>query len=119
MHYTPQQIARIAGKQHKNVIQSIRSMEPAWVKNTGLNFELSSYRDSTGRVLPCYVLTKMESLFIATKFNDEARARLVMRWAELEARELDLVMVHVTPSGDGVRCVGRCQPLSLPAPSAS
>ena len=26
------------------------------------------------------------------------------------AEELDLVMVHVTPSGDGVRCVGRCQP---------
>lgn len=26
------------------------------------------------------------------------------------AEELDLVMVHVTPSGDGVRCVGRCRP---------
>ena len=26
----------------------------------------------------------MESLYVATKFNDEARARLVLRWAELE-----------------------------------
>ena len=87
MYYTPQQIARIAGKQHKNVIQSIRNMEPAWVKNTGLNFELSSYRDSTGRALPCYILTKMESLFVTSKFNDDQRAKLILRWMELELKE--------------------------------
>ena len=29
--------------------------------------------------VPCYVLTKTECLYIATKFNDEARAKLVLR----------------------------------------
>ena len=29
-------------------------------------------------------LTKTECLYVATKFNDEARAKLVLRWEELE-----------------------------------
>ena len=36
---------------------------------------------------PCYQLTKTECLYIATKFNDEARAKLVLRWQELELAE--------------------------------
>lgn len=31
-----------------------------------------------------YALTKTECLYVATKFNDEARAKLVIRWEELE-----------------------------------
>ena len=38
--------------------------------------------------MPCYQLTKTETLYIATKFNDEARARLVLRWEELELERL-------------------------------
>ena len=34
----------------------------------------------------CYILDKTECLFIATKFNDEARAKLVLRWKELEEK---------------------------------
>ena len=33
---------------------------------------------------PCYSVTNTECLYIATKFNDEARAKLVLRWEELE-----------------------------------
>ena len=36
------------------------------------------------REVPCYSLTKTECLYIATKFNDEVRAKLVLRWEELE-----------------------------------
>jgi hypothetical protein len=39
--------------------------------------------------LPCYVLTKTECLYIATKFNDEARAKLVLRWEELERERIN------------------------------
>lgn len=84
---TSLQIAEIAGKQHRNVLASIRKMEEAWYKVTGLKFKLSKYIDSTGRVLPCYNLTKEECLYIATKFNDEARANLVLRWMELETQQ--------------------------------
>ena len=69
------------------VLKAIRKMEPAWAKVTQGNFSLSTYQDATGRTLPCYVLTKTECLYIATKFNDEARAKLVLRWEELEKAE--------------------------------
>ena len=85
---TSLEIAAITGKQHKNVMRDIRNMEPAWEKTTGLKFELSTYQDPTGRKLPCYSLTKTECLYVATKFNDEARAKLVLRWEELERERL-------------------------------
>ena len=81
---TSLEIAQLTGKQHKDVLKAIRNMEPGWAQVTGRKFALSEYRDPTGRSLPCYLLTKTECLFIATKFNDEARARLVLRWEELE-----------------------------------
>ena len=85
---TSLEIADIAGKAHKNVMQAIRNMEPAWEKVQGLKFQLSSrtYDLPNGgtKTVPCYELTKTECLYVATKFNDEARARLVLRWQELE-----------------------------------
>ena len=81
------EIAELSGKPHNDVMKAIRKMEPAWAKITQGNFSLSEYKDKTGRTLPCYELTKTECLYIATKFNDEARARLVLRWAELERAE--------------------------------
>ena len=81
---TSLEIAELTGKQHKNVMRDIRNMEPAWVKIAGLKFELGSYKDANGQLRPCYQLTKTECLYIATKFNDEARAKLVLRWEELE-----------------------------------
>ncbi|MGP2571144.1 Rha family transcriptional regulator [Ornithobacterium rhinotracheale] len=82
------EIAQIAGKNHKEVLRSIRNMEKGWKKVTERKFALSEYTDSTGRKLPQYELTKTECLYIATKFNDEARARLVLRWEALENERL-------------------------------
>ena len=66
-------------------------MEPAWEKVTGLKFQLceKSYLLANGvtKKQPFYQLTKTECLYIATKFNDEARAKLVLRWQELELEE--------------------------------
>ena len=39
----------------------------------GRKFALGSYKDLNGQLRPCYSLTKTECLYIATKFNDEAR----------------------------------------------
>ena len=84
---TSLEIAQVTNKPHNDVLKAIRKMEPAWVKVTQGNFSLSTYKDATGRTLPCYSLTKTECLYIATKFNDEARAKLVLRWEELEMAE--------------------------------
>ena len=86
---TSLEIAELTGKQHKNVMQAIRNMEPAWEKVNGLKFQLVEYQDRKGEYRPCYQLTKTECLYIATKFNDEARARLVLRWQELEIQEME------------------------------
>ncbi len=60
---TSLEIAQVTGKMHKDVMKAIRNMEPAWLKVN-------------------------ECLYIATKFNDEARAKLVIRWQQLEQERL-------------------------------
>ena len=81
---TSLEIAELTGKQHFHVMEAIRKMEPAWKKIAASNFRLGTYKDANGQLRPCYQLTKTECLYIATKFNDEARAKLVLRWEELE-----------------------------------
>ena len=85
-------IAQVTGKMHKDVLKAIRNMEPAWLKVNGRHFELVEYKDSKGELRPCYSLTKTECLYIATKFSDEARARLVKRWYQLEREQLGVRM---------------------------
>ena len=87
-HMTSLEIAEVTGKPHNDVLKAIRKMEPAWRKVNGGNFSLVEYRDKKGELRPCYSLTKTECLYIATKFNDEARAKLVLRWEELEEADV-------------------------------
>ena len=84
---TSLEIAELTGKQHFHVMEAIRKMEPAWIKIAESNFRLGTYKDANGQLRPCYQLTKTECLYIATKFNDEARAKLVLRWEELEREQ--------------------------------
>ena len=88
---TSLEIAELTGKQHNYLMKAIRKMEPAWEKVSQGKFAQSSrmvVQPNGGvREFPCYVLTKTECLYIATKFNDEARAKLVLRWQELELQE--------------------------------
>ena len=100
-HMTSLEIAELTGKQHCHVMEAIRKMEPAWMKIAESNFRLGSYEDANGQLRPCYLLTKTECLYIATKFNDEARAKLVLRWQELEMEDVKRKM-------EDIRC--------LPAP---
>ena len=91
-YMTSLEIAELTGKQHKDVLKAIRNMEPSWLKVCGRNFALTSRTivqpNGGTREVPCYQLTKTECLYIATKFNDEARAKLVLRWEELEREAL-------------------------------
>jgi len=85
---TSLEIAEITGKPHNDLMKAIRKMEPAWEKVQAGKFSLlqKTYDLPNGgkKMMPYYSLTKIECLYIATKFNDEARARLVIRWEELE-----------------------------------
>ena len=81
-------IARLTGKEHKNVLRDIRNMEPAWEKLHQLKFEQMQIRENLPnngyRLRTVYALTKLECLYIATKYDDVSRAKLVLRWEELE-----------------------------------
>ncbi len=87
---TSREIAEHTGKRHADVLEAIRSMEPAWVKvgqrNFPLMFSITHLPNGGERKDPYYELSKKECLYIATKFNDEARAKLVLRWEELETQ---------------------------------
>ena len=117
---TSLEIAELTGKQHKDVLKAIRNMEPAWEKVQGRKFALlqKTYNLPNGgkKMMPYYSLTKTECLYIATKFNDEARARLVIRWEELEKAERALGAHRGQGRCDSLRCSQTdLSPSALPA----
>lgn len=81
---TSLQIAEMGNKRHNDVLRAIRTMEPAWEKVNGRNFAQVDYVDAKGEKRPCYALTKTECLYVASKFNDELRAKIILRWEQLE-----------------------------------
>ena len=95
---TSMEIAEITGKNHYDVMKAIRKMEQAWKEVAEGNFSLCSYTDPNNRQRPMYVLTKKECLFVATKFNDVARAKLVLRWEQLEKERLEQPQPEPQPS---------------------
>ena len=99
---TSLEIAEVTGKQHKHLMEAIRKMEPAWVKVHGSKFLLMFREVTIGngavRQDPCYMLTKTECLYIATKFKDDMRAKLVLRWEELERERLPKQQQLALPS---------------------
>ena len=89
---TSLEIAQVTGKTHAHVLRDIRNMEPAWEQEHGAKFGFMQQREELPnggyRLRPVFVLSKIESLYIATKFNDVARAKLVLRWEELEREKV-------------------------------
>lgn len=78
------EIAELTGKRHSDILEAIRNMESAWEKINERKFPLVNYKDAKGEMRPEYRLNKTECLYVATKFNDEARAKLILRWEKLE-----------------------------------
>ncbi len=101
------EIAQITGKKHAHVLRDIRTMEPAWEKvyKSKFGFILKTTDLGFGRQRkdPYYELNKIEFLYVITKYSDEARAKLVMRWAELE--EKNILKIPAAKTYNGVRCV--------------
>lgn len=81
---TSLQLAEFTGKRHKHLLRDIRNMEDDWEEVNGTKFGLVKYKDPKGEMRPMYRLTKMESLYVASKFDNKVRAKLVKRWHELE-----------------------------------
>ncbi|WP_080268049.1 Rha family transcriptional regulator [Pseudomonas tremae] len=76
------EIAELTGKQHGNVIRDIRNMLTD-LGSTELSFE-ASYRDSTGRSLPCFNLDRHHTECLLTGYSAKMRMAVIKRWHELE-----------------------------------
>ena len=66
-------IAEVFEKLHKNVLQSIENLDCS-KEFTELNFKLSKYKDSTGRTLPCYEITRDGFSFLVMGFTGSRAA---------------------------------------------
>ena len=95
---TSMEIAEITGKNHSDVLRAIRKMEPAWEAEHKSKFACKLRLVETGfgahKKSPYYELSRTECLYIATKFNDVARAKLVLRWEQLEKEKLMQTNLH-------------------------
>lgn len=91
---TSREIAELTSKMHSHLMRDIRNMESAWEKVSQSKFGLVDYIDAKGEKRPMYQLSKTECLYVATKFNDEARARLIIRWEELESERQPFAIPH-------------------------
>jgi len=71
------QVAEMVGKNHKDLLRDIRIYVGAMESDTERKiapskfFIESEYKDSTGRTLPCYLITKMGCEMVANKLTGE------------------------------------------------
>jgi len=92
---TSLELANFIGKRHAGMLRDLRNMSDAWEKVTKRKFAFSEYKDSTGRMLPMFELSKPEILFIASKYNDELRARIITRLFELEIYQKRIMQIQL------------------------
>lgn len=87
-------IAEAFGKEHYNVLRDIeRLTDPKSGLSEGftaLNFEASKYTDSTGRRLPCYLLTRDGFTMLAMGYTGQKAMRFkeayIKRFNDMEAQ---------------------------------
>ncbi|EAI6654373.1 Rha family transcriptional regulator [Campylobacter coli] len=69
VYTTSLSVAEVFNKNHKNIIRKINEFPKD--NFTKLNFELSKYIDSTGRILPCYKITRDAFSLLVMGFTGE------------------------------------------------
>lgn len=75
-------IAEITGKQHRNVMQDIRSLVEQLNGEAELKFQLSYYVDVNNKQQPMYELTRKEALLLASGYNAVLRLKIIDKLEE-------------------------------------
>ncbi|EAH4982335.1 hypothetical protein D6563_08990 [Campylobacter coli] len=88
VYTTSLSVAEVFNKNHKNIIRKINEFPKD--NFTKLNFELSKYIDSTGRILPCYNLTRDGFSLLVMGFTGEKaykwKIEFIKAFNEMEKR---------------------------------
>ena len=89
-------------KRHKNVIQSIENIRKSDKGFTGLNFQPSEYEDSSGRVLPSYLMTRDGFTLLVMGFTgykaQEWKIKYIKAFNAMEARLKEGAAREAAPS---------------------
>lgn len=76
-------VAKVFGKEHKNILQSIENLfENIPQDFTELNFQPSNYKDSTGRELQMYNLTRDAFTLLAMGFTGKKAMKFKIAYIE-------------------------------------
>ncbi|HEH5023175.1 TPA: Rha family transcriptional regulator [Campylobacter coli] len=88
VYTTSLSVAEVFNKNHKNIIRKINEFQKD--NFTKLNFELSKYIDSTGRILPCYKITRDAFSLLVMGFTGEKaykwKIEFIKAFNEMEKR---------------------------------
>ncbi|EJR6099844.1 Rha family transcriptional regulator [Campylobacter coli] len=88
VYTTSLSVAEVFNKNHKNIIRKINEFPKD--NFTKLNFELSKYIDSTGRILPCYKITRDAFSLLLMGFTGEKaykwKIEFIKAFNEMEKR---------------------------------
>lgn len=106
---TSLEVAKFFDKPHKNVVRDIRNLIANCPKKfTGLNFELSSYLDNTGRSLPMFIIFKDGFTLLVMGYTGPEAMRFKLAYIEafnaMEAKiqkQESLPLPEETPASPG------------------
>ncbi|MDT2677282.1 Rha family transcriptional regulator [Enterococcus dongliensis] len=82
---TSLEVAEMVGKQHKEVLRDIRRIAEQLAERKNALSELfieSTYEDSTGRELPCYLLTKKGCELFSTRMTGTKGTQFALAYIE-------------------------------------
>ncbi|WP_122646695.1 Rha family transcriptional regulator [Enterococcus mediterraneensis] len=82
---TSLEVAEMVGKQHKEVLRDIRRIAEQLAERKSALSELfleSTYEDSTGRELPCYLLTKKGCELFSTRMTGAKGTQFALAYIE-------------------------------------
>ena len=82
---TSLEIAEVTGKEHKNILADIRDeISKLGTERAELIFQLSEYKDTTGRKLPMYLLNSKGILQLGARYSAETRFKLIEKIEQLQ-----------------------------------
>jgi len=79
------EIAKLTGKEHKNVLADIRMIfDEAGIRTADFS---AVYKNQQGKEQPCFNLPRRECDLVISGYSIKYRLAIIERWQELEAKE--------------------------------
>lgn len=79
------EVAKMSGKQHKNVIRDIDNLVNSLSSDLSLGYKSTTYKDSTGKSNRMYTMDKEASICLVSGYDANTRMLIIKRWLALES----------------------------------